>query len=159
MPNWAQNHVTFTSDNEELITRIGESFTRGTLFHDFIPIPATVEEENIRAWVHANWGTKWDVGGPEEDPPVRNGNSITLTFNSAWTPPLEAYDFFLVELRMNVVGYYYEPGMQFAGIYENGNHSEYEEWGDSNGAEATLPKELNEIFGIAESQEIWEESD
>ena len=53
--------------------------------------------------------------------------------------------------------YYYEGGMCFAGIYDNGSDECYSDWGDSQGAKDTLPQELDEFFAISESQSEYEE--
>lgn len=49
--------------------------------------------------------------------------------------------------------------MQFAGIYDNGNHEEYSDWGDSKGAEEVLPSELNDFFEISVNQREIEDED
>jgi hypothetical protein len=52
---------------------------------------------------------------------------------------------------------YYEPGMAFAGIYEDGQDEYYEYSGlDSKGIAEELPPELDEAFGISESVAEWE---
>ena len=52
---------------------------------------------------------------------------------------------------------YYEPGMAFAGVWEEG-HDDYYDYGglDSAGIADTLPVELDEAFGISESAAEWE---
>jgi hypothetical protein len=53
---------------------------------------------------------------------------------------------------------YYEGGMAFAGIWEDGNDDYYEYGGmDSEQIAETLPVELDEAFGISESAAEWEE--
>jgi hypothetical protein len=53
---------------------------------------------------------------------------------------------------------YYESGMAFAGVWEEGNDDYYEYGGlDSKGIAETLPAELDEAFGISESVAEWEE--
>jgi hypothetical protein len=62
-------------------------------------------------------------------------------------------------LGFTIKAYYHEGGMQFAGIWEDGTDNYYEGWGDSKGAEAALPKDLDEQFAISENQAMWEECD
>jgi hypothetical protein len=52
---------------------------------------------------------------------------------------------------------YYEPGMAFAGIWEDGQ-DDYYEYGslDSAGIVEALPGELDEAFGISEQAAEWE---
>jgi hypothetical protein len=51
---------------------------------------------------------------------------------------------------------YYESGMCFAGIWEDGHDDCYQDWGDSQGAIDTLPAELDDCFCISESQAEYE---
>jgi hypothetical protein len=53
---------------------------------------------------------------------------------------------------------YYEPGMAFAGVYEDG-HDDYYEYGGmtSEAIAEELPPELDEAFGISEQVFYWEE--
>jgi hypothetical protein len=52
---------------------------------------------------------------------------------------------------------YYESGMAFAGVWEEGNDDYYEYGGmDSKQIAEELPVELDEAFGISESAAEWE---
>ena len=104
-------------------------------------------------WNIANWGTKWDLCDVTKT--RIDANTIQLSFESAWLPPIEAYDR-LLEEDFEILAYYYEPGMCFAGIWDNGIDDCYRDWGDSKGAAATLPQELDDTFAISESQAEWE---
>ena len=57
------------------------------------------------------------------------------------------------EVRAN----YYEPGMCFAGIWEDG-YDDYYEYSNMSAEEIAqaLPKELDEAFGISEGVAEWE---
>jgi hypothetical protein len=124
---------------------------------------------NLSTYGYANWydycvgewGTKWDVGldgswgeAVEIDP---NG-SLTLSFDSAWAPPVNAYEK-LSEMGFSVRAYYYESGMCFAGIWEDGCDDFYElgDCANADEAEATLPSILDEMFCISENMREWEE--
>jgi hypothetical protein len=48
---------------------------------------------------------------------------------------------------------YYEPGMGFAGIYEDGSDDQYELTGTKQELINSLPEELDDAFGITESIE------
>jgi hypothetical protein len=63
----------------------------------------------------------------------------------------------LVDMGFSVKLYYYEPGMCFAGIWEDGN-DDYYEYGSmsSDEVESALPAELNDMFCISESMAEWE---
>jgi len=124
------------------------------------------EKNNIEAHGYATWydfcvnewGTKWDIGGDDYNAPQQETpNDVTMSFDSAWAPPLGAMAK-LEELGFSVRLYYYEPGMCFAGIYEDG-HDDYYEYGDMNSEQVAeeLPSALDEMFCISESMAEWEE--
>lgn len=106
-----------------------------------------------------NWGTKWDVGGDSaygDKPELTEGQTaVTISFDSAWAPPVGAYAA-LVEQGFEVRAYYYEPGMNFAGIWDNGSDEGYEIPGTAAEVREEMP-ELDEVFGISDSMEMWEE--
>ena len=61
-------------------------------------------------------------------------------------------------MGFRVEGMYYEPGMAFAGIWEDGN-DEYYELGGMNSTQVAsdIPSQLDECFMISESMREWEE--
>ena len=76
---------------------------------------------------------------------------MTFIFDSAWTPPIAAYDA-LVNRGFGVEAFYWEPGCGFAGEYLNGedNCVEY-----SNISE--IPSHIIEVFDIEDWSEDEEE--
>jgi hypothetical protein len=104
------------------------------------------------------WGTKWDCGEQGASDIHPEGKLLHTSFDTAWAPPIAAYEK-LEELGFTVKAMYYEPGMCFAGIWEDGNDECYQDWGDAQGAVDTLPAELDECFAISESQSEWEEEE
>jgi len=100
------------------------------------------------------WGCKWDIsnGGSEyKIEKVNEGYSVTLSFDTAWSPPINFYDK-LIELNFKVDAMYYEPGVNYCGQYFDGQDETYE-LNDLSSEEVKeqLPYELNEAFGISES--------
>lgn len=185
MPNWCSNVATLSHPEPKMIARLlasAEQEGPGVL-QEFIPCPAELLDSELTTsygdqekqkivdtkkaaakakygyeswydWNVANWGTKWDLCDITASQPF--DDTVLLHFDTAWAPPVEAYAR-LEELGFTVRAYYYESGMQFAGIYEDGNDDCYQDWGDSQGARATLPQELDDTFAISESQAEWEE--
>jgi len=108
------------------------------------------------------WGTKWEIGAdgnPAQDIPGDEftGPGLMLGFDSAWAPPVAAYEK-LMNQGFYISAMYYEPGMCFAGIWENGNDDYYDYSGmNSDEVAEELPAELDEAFGISESMAEWEE--
>ena len=124
---------------------------------------ANIEKHGYATWYDFcinEWGTKWDVGADgneaEDLEPEYPGIGLRLVFDSAWAPPVGAYDK-LEALGFSIRAYYYEPGMAFAGIYEDGCDEYYEYGGMSSEQIAEeLPDALDEMFCISESVAEWE---
>jgi len=151
MPNWCSNSLTLKHNNPAMIDKAVAGFTEGKLLETFVPY----EGEWNYDWCVFNWGTKWDVGG--DTGYIRpNLNTLKISFDSAWAPPLEAYRM-MEELGFTIEAMYYEPGMCYCGRYEDGN-DDYYEYSNMNAAElaSTLPTELDEEFGISEHLAEWE---
>ena len=184
MPNWCNNSVELYHADPAMIERARTAFNDGRLLDEFVPVPKDLhivsgrvgddndpkqielKEAEIRnlathgytTWYDFcvnEWGTKWDVGAdgnPAQDIP----GGLMLGFESAWSPPTTAYAK-LEELGFSIRAMYYEGGMAFAGIYEDGQDDYYEYGGlDSAGIAEALPEELDEAFGISESAAEWE---
>lgn len=177
MPNWCNNVVRLAHSNPAMIDRAVKSFDDGKFLQEFVPCPEPLlnpetttwghgpeeaDREKLRAklveefgyqswydWCVANWGTKWDIGS--EYPAERHdANNITLTFDSAWSPPIEAYGR-LEELGFEVEAYFYEPGMAFCGTYEDGCEDSISiETCSYDWAQANIPRNIDEMFGISD---------
>jgi hypothetical protein len=182
MPNWCNNTLTLEHENPAMVARAKAAFLNGRLLDEFIPVPTDlkivagcvgdpveqaklVEQTELNQVTHGygnwydycvnEWGTKWDVGG---DDGVLNDieGGIIVSFDSAWAPPTNAYEK-LHEMGFKILAMYYEPGMAFAGVWEDGSDDYYEYGGlDSAGIAETLPSALDEAFGISESVAEWE---
>ena len=108
-------------------------------------------------WCCNNWGTKWEariIGWERIDE-----TTMFVSFETAWGPPIALYEF-LEENEWSVEGLYNEPGMCFAGIYEDGSDSYYE-YSDlsADEIEENMPGVLEETFGIAQYKRDWEEEE
>jgi hypothetical protein len=182
MPNWCNNSVEIYHTDPAMIERVRTAFNNGALLQEFIPVPEDLhivagsvpveqeaahkakEQANRDTHGYANWydfcvnewGTKWDIGAdgnPAQDIP----GGLMLGFESAWAPPIGAYEK-LTEQGFRIRAMYYEPGMAFAGVWEEGSDDYYDYGGlDSAGIAEALPVELDEAFGISESVAEWEE--
>jgi hypothetical protein len=182
MPNWCNNTVEIYHNDPKMIERVREAFNKGALLAEFIPVPESLQivagsvgdpveqaklveqtETNREKHGYGNWydycvnewGTKWDIGAdgnPAQDIP----GGLMLGFDSAWAPPCAAYEK-LQEMGFRITAMYYEPGMAFAGVWDNGNDDYYEYGGmDSKEIADTLPAELDEAFNISEDVAEWE---
>jgi hypothetical protein len=106
------------------------------------------------------WGTKWDIGhGDGYDKltlkDIKN-NTIKIGFDSAWSPPTEAYAK-LCEMGFEISAMYYEGGCCFCGIWENGRDESYDIKGNSKWVKENIPSEIDEEFCISWNMAEWEE--
>ena len=184
MPNWCNNNLTLTHEDPAMILRAKEALDRGEFLSEFIPVPADLQitsgylgngdeqkelerktAENVKKYGYGNWydycvgewGTKWDVGGDGQTDIHPDGKMLHTTFDSAWAPPVNAYDK-LTELGFGVNAMYYEGGMAYAGIYdsENGDEEYNLEGMNSQQVIDDIPAELDEAFGISECMAEYE---
>jgi hypothetical protein len=80
---------------------------------------------------------------------------LHTSFDSAWAPPVRAYEK-LEELGFRVEAHYYEGGMAFAGTYADGCDDEVNLEGmTADEIELDYP-ELYDCFGISESIREYE---
>jgi hypothetical protein len=189
MPNWCNNVVELSHEDPKMMERAVKSFNEGHFLNEFIPVPEELnivagyagegdkqkqleeqEKANDAKYGYKNWydycvnewGTKWDVGGDSAygDPAELNENGrLTISFDSAWSPPTQAYEK-LVDLGFSVRAYYYESGMGFCGVWDEGFDDYYEIGGESaDEVSEMLPEVLDEMFCISENIREWEEQE
>jgi hypothetical protein len=107
-------------------------------------------------WCVNEWGTKWDVGGDDLGPAQDIPGGLIMGFDSAWAPPIQFYEK-LLDLGFSVRASYYEPGMCFAGIWEDGADDYYDLSGmTSEQVREQLPEHLDEAYGISECMAEYE---
>jgi hypothetical protein len=153
MPNWCANTVTLEHDDPAMIKRAEDAFAAGRFLQEFVPCS---KEEYDYQFCVTEWGTKWDVGNSDGINDVQE-NSIVLYFDSAWAPPTAAYAKMLT-MGFRIYADYHEPGMAFAGVWDNGS-DDYYEYGDMTSEEIieTLPSDLDYTYGISDSAILYEE--
>jgi len=179
MPNWCSNSVVLKHEDPTFVARAREAASTG-LLQEFIPVPKDLMETvagsfgdaeqqkeleiqtayNIKNYGYSNWydfcisewGTKWDVSGEVQD--IDGG--VMLNFDSAWSPPIEAYSK-LKSMGFYVEAFYYEPGVGFCGSWFDGDEDHYDIQGNSEWVTANVPEYIDEAFGISENMAQWEE--
>jgi hypothetical protein len=165
MPNWCSNNVEFHNDDVAEVAKLeahlqfldkrkkGESAEAG-LFAYFVPRPPEAED-NWYDWNVSNWGTKWEASIYSWT--KENDNSITINFDTAWSPPTALYEFLAGNTEWYVTATYYEPGMSFVGSNVGG----YDYCYTIENLEAldAVPEELLEEYNIREQMEEWEEEE
>jgi hypothetical protein len=153
MPNWCNNVVYISHENPEKLEAIKTELEKGDdaqFFNSLVPNPSG---EWHYDWSIENWGTKWDAS--VLDFGIEDG-LLHVSFDTAWGPPTAFYQK-LFEQEYGVKGLYYESGMCFAGIWEDGD-DDYYEFSNENADELAelLPEELDEMFAISEQQRDYE---
>ena len=169
MPNWCNNTLTLTATNDEQKAFLSEAFPKNTqvqMFQRLRPMPNDIfrgnlseaereiyGENNWYDWSVAHWGTKWDtdVVVPEDF----DGVTLKVGFDTAWAAPIELYEY-LVEQGFDVDAAYYEPGMNFGGIFQNEGHLEIDDLTDEILENTADGEHLDREFGILEEREQYD---
>jgi hypothetical protein len=144
MPNWCNNTLTITGNEEDIKRFIKQAKQKNTeenkktelSLGNFLPVPTELENtqapnnNEVQAkklvkkygakdwydWRIKNWGTKWDITAKK----IRRSNGkVCYGFESAWSPPCEAV--LKMSEQYNELAFtleYDEPGMAFKGCFE-----------------------------------------
>jgi hypothetical protein len=178
MPNWCNNAIEVSHPNPVMMVKFKKGLEKG-LMNEFIPCPqelidtvsgfvgdkqdeleakqkANIEKYGYATWYEHNineWGTKWDVDSIQYD---EADGVVQASFDTAWAPPIQFYEH-LESVGFEVKAMYYEPGMAFCGIYQDGCDDSYNLSDmDADEVVATIPNELDEAFAISEQMADWE---
>jgi hypothetical protein len=179
MPNWCSNSLRIGHKDPAKVQLVIDALANESFFSTLLPCPQELKDtvsgsvaENEKEaheaqqalnrekfgytdWYEHNlavWGTKWDIS--EVEIAEHEDNELYISFASAWSPPLRGYKN-LRKLGYEIHAMYYESGMGFCGIWDEGDDEYYtidepdnQEWIDDN-----LPENLVEEMGI----EAWME--
>jgi len=183
MPNWCDNQITITGPNsviDKIEKIVREEKDTDGLLNFFHPMPKELDGttspsssadkpqpmvEGFDCWYDwrlEKWGTKWDCN--EFYGVDRQGDTISFGFSSAWSPPIGAYEKFIISSSekkqdVSIKAYYYEGGCDFMGEWDNGSDdcyspSDYKStddfWQDGIGST------LDDMFNITESMAEYE---
>jgi hypothetical protein len=117
MPNWCSNNFRIVGSTESL-KPLWEQIDREEKFLEVI--------KPIGEWDYGNaveaWGTKWDVNtdGMEFTDNGDGTAEISGWFDSAWSPPVEAFQTLSEDLDSCYLELsYFEPGMCFVGYWDS----------------------------------------
>lgn len=180
MPNWCSNSVVLKHTDPTFVARARDAIERGELLQEFIPVPKDLKETvsgrfgnedeqkqleiqqdyNLKTYGYITWydfcvnewGTKWDVEGTSQD--IEGG--LMLNFESAWAPPIGAYEK-LKSMGFEIEANYYEPGCAFVGEWLDGEDYCYQIEGNSEWVREHIPEHLDDAYAISESMAEWEE--
>ena len=117
MPNWCSNNFRIVGSTESL-KPLWEQIDRENKFLEVI--------KPIGEWDYGNaveaWGTKWDVNtdGMEFTDNGDGTAEISGFFDSAWSPPVDAFQTLRQDLDSCYLELcYFEPGMCFVGYWDS----------------------------------------
>jgi hypothetical protein len=157
MPNWCMNSLTIEHEDRAKVMEFVHAYKEGKVCNHYLPVPRNGNGELITdesspnywyTWCIRNWGTKWDIGSDNNEVhglhPTVVGNQATMTFDSAWSPPVGLYEK-LVELGFKVEATYFEPGMAFCGVFQDGedDYIEYQ-------SKDMIPKRIWDDYNLSE---------
>ena len=155
MPNWCDNSVilsnTDVSKIEALVKVLTEKDTE--VFQHLRPNPSG---EWSYDWSVDHWGTKWDMS--IIDWQRYDDNSVWISFETAWCPPITLYEF-LDEEGWGIEAYYHESGCAFCGKFTNEDGDECYEYDfrDRASIEA-LPQDIEDFTGLLDYHDSCKEA-
>ena len=166
MPNWCNNSFAITGNIESIkdLWDSAQTANEGTFGLLSAIMPEPEDNEEWYSWRVENWGTKWDVSldGLEYTDNGDGTANISGWFDSAWAPPIGAYEQLAADFDSCVIeASYFEPGMDFAGFWSSENGEEHldnlhDEW--ERGDEACdLYKQLDDEYNLSEQFQEWDE--
>ncbi len=187
MPNWCNNDLTLRHSDSKMIDRAYSAIEKGQFLNEFIPVPQalldtiagyppeseretheTQKLENLanhgyKDWYDfcvGEWGTKWDVGGDGGSLRRIDDNIMEVSFLSAWSPPVDAYEK-LITMGFEIKAYYDEPGMEFCGKWRGSGDdfvNDHHEYGNESAQTVRMfiGAELDDLWGISENMEMNE---
>ena len=157
MPNYCNNGLTLTHKDPARLDAAIKAYEEGRFLEHFIPLPNG--EWNWDFCV-SNWGTKWDVGKGDQVDRV-DSNTATFGFDSAWSPPIAAYERMCAE-GFEVEAYYWEPGMAFCGKFTGNELESYDDYHEYDSTEpdeirAMIGEDIDDYFEISQNLSEWQE--
>ena len=178
MPNWCNNNISI-SGPVETIKQLWEDANQegedGGLLNAMVPMPVELrgttkgsngDAVNWYDWSVNNWGTKWDVSTEGLEFTDNGDGTATIEgwFESAWAPPIEAYNTFCDDMdNCSLEASYHEPGMDFAGFYVDGDdeylENLHEEFKLPEDERSDLYNRLDEEYNLSENYDMWDDDE
>ena len=188
MPNWCGNKL-IISGSESQITSLFKKIKEDGLLQTFRPMPDAetlkkwneerpftttelqlalvfekdpnkgMEGEEWYPWRLQYWGTKWEENNLYLE---LDGTCIEAVFDSAWAPPIAAYQHFLEQNQgFEIEAYYMEPGCMFAGVWINGRDEKIcgEEFDAPPDKRCDLWYEIDQHMDLSDMYEMMHEDD
>ena len=184
MPNWCNNTIELSHTDRSKMEALVAAVNEGKFFNHVIPVPESLSivagrvgedtdpkqidleaQEKLNESQHGyknwydfcvnEWGTKWDTEAYDTVILPADSNRVTFGFDTAWGPATGVYEA-LLDQGFDVRAYYYEPGMCFAGIFDENGDDCYDINGTSEWVQENIPGVLDEMFAISENMAEYE---
>ena len=178
MPNWCNNNITIKGPKAKL-DQLEQAARKGEFLNFLYPMPKDLEgteangttRKNLEklyghsdwySWRTTNWSTKWEIDiydgsistkrellGPEE-----GEAELSFGFDTAWSPPIGAYEHYIEnnpDVSFNA--YYFEGGCDFMGNWCDHIDNCYQVSDITDKQLRNEYSELDDLYGILESRE------
>lgn len=151
MPNWCMNNVTITTQDMQTLDAILEAAKDSRLLEYLAP---------IGEWDYGTatdtWGTKWEPQGIDFEVDF-DTLEVQLNFDSAWSPPIEAFIKAEEVLGVRIYAEYFESGMAFIGRYEDREDECYTYDLDDESTKEYIPVDLRDSWDLDSEYENYRE--
>ena len=181
MPNYCNNTVQITGPKKK-IQAIKKAMDAGKFLNHLYPMPAELENTTADGsknealikktgysdwygWCTSEWGTKWEISEGYSEPEItkwsKGDEMLNWSFDSAWSPPVGAYQKYLDKNSdVSIFATYYEPGCDFMGVWDSGDDRCYSP-GDYKSDDDFWTTDddgilLDDNYGIVESKQEYE---
>ena len=184
MPNWCNNNISI-SGPVETIKQLWEDANlegeAGGLLNAMVPMPKELSETtkgsgdelqteqydgftNWYDWSVARWGTKWDVSTEGLEFTDNGDGTATIEgyFDSAWSPPIDAYSTFCDDMDgVYLEAYYEEGGMCFVGYWDSEGADDHYDYSGatSDTVRNMIPEYLVDYYALDERLDEYEQEE
>jgi hypothetical protein len=126
MPNWCSNSIVITGDEDkikkinEVLSSMDKTTTIAGIFEALVGRDENITEEQYQngGWYQHNidrYGCKWDVSHENAVISTDSDDCITMSPETAWSPPKEFCILLAEQYGVDVTLEYSEPGCNFSG--------------------------------------------
>lgn len=146
MPNHTDNRVILSHADSQKIDDIYNVMNTddASLLQHIIPMnESLLDGGDWYEWRLDNWGTKWDIY--ETHCTRIDANTLSMTFYTAWSPPIPVYDK-LTDMGFDVHARYLDEGWMYVGEYTDEGGWFTEDFDTL----ADVRPDLDDEFGISE---------
>lgn len=184
MPDWCDNFVTITGPKETVQKLWDDAVSAEGLLDAMVPRPRELNEtqspsqdteerqeellekygaSNWYDWSVSRWGTKWDVSleGLELTENLDGTASISGWFESAWSPPIQAYEIFSDEMNeCCITASYLDQNSYFGGFFSTIDGDEHlddlrAEYEKEEENRSDIYRRLDEQYDISAQFQDW----